>query len=105
MYEQYSDNILDALISTHNSLLAVIRNYSHTCACAVYINCSYYSKVASISFRVSNCAVTIQEGNYSKKYVKCCYRTCRMCMLLKSCLVRLEKMWYVWPKQCLRSNF
>ena len=28
-----------------------------------------------------------------------------MCMLSKSCLVRLEKMWYVWPKQCLRSNF
>ena len=47
-----------------------------------------------------------KSGNYSKKCIKCCYRTFRMCMLLKSCLVRLEKMWCVWPqKQFLSVKF
>ena len=41
--------------------------FTHMCACAVYISRSYYLRVVFISFRVYNCAVTIQEWQLFKE--------------------------------------
>ena len=41
------------------SMVIVIRNYSHTCACAVYTSRGYCLRAAFISFRAFNYAATI----------------------------------------------
>ena len=33
------------------SVATIVRNHSHTCACAAFISCGYYSRVVFISFK------------------------------------------------------
>ena len=39
--------------SPSGSLLTIVMNYSHTCACAAYTSHGYYSRAAFISLRAS----------------------------------------------------
>ena len=52
--------------SPTTSLVIIVRNYFHTCACATYSSHSYYSRAAFISFRAPDCVATIWGGNYSR---------------------------------------
>ena len=44
-YDSYNTNSLSA------SVVTVVRNYSHTCACAAFTSRSYYSRAVFISFK------------------------------------------------------
>ena len=64
--------------SPSGSLLTIVINYSHTCACAAYTSHGYYLRAAFISVRASDCAAIIRgqllfEGSvYLKKYGMLC---------------------------------
>ena len=53
---------------TCSSPMTVIRSYSHTCVCAAFCTCDYYSKVAFISLRAPDLCALFEGGVYSKKY-------------------------------------
>ena len=46
--------------SSSASIVTVVRNHSHTCACAVFTSRGYYLRAVFISFRASDCAATIR---------------------------------------------
>ena len=60
--------------SPSTSVVTIIRNHSHKCACAAFTSRGYYSKWCLFRSRASGCAANIQEwplfkgGVYSKRY-------------------------------------
>ena len=52
--------------SPSSSPLIVVRNYSHTCACAAYTSCGYYSRAAFISLRALIPRLLFEGSVYSK---------------------------------------